>query len=55
MMETNGEVVDDTHLGEKGHHIQFQLFYDYLKKYVDTVVKEERETIINNINYYLNI
>lgn len=29
--ETNGEV-SDNHLGEKGHYIQFELFYNYITK-----------------------
>jgi hypothetical protein len=32
-METNHVVEDDTHLGEKGHKIQAELFYEYILKY----------------------
>ena len=31
--ETNGRVNDDNHLGELGHKIQGDLFYDYIKSY----------------------
>ena len=32
-METNHVVEDDTHLGEKGHRVQAELFYEYILKY----------------------
>ena len=32
-METNHMVNDDTHLGEKGHKVQAELFYEYIMSY----------------------
>ena len=32
-METNHVVNDDTHLAEKGHRLQAELFYDYIMSY----------------------
>jgi hypothetical protein len=31
--ETDGVVIDDVHLGESGHKIQSELFYDYITSY----------------------
>jgi len=32
--ETNGKVLDNTHLGGSGHRIQGELFYNHIKKYI---------------------
>ena len=32
--ETEQTVNDDTHLGETGHRVQYELFYEYISKYI---------------------